>query len=418
MAAVSNLSVTQFAGKHRVTWTNPVGWPTPGLGCESFSGSRVWTIQRSRNGGAFDTLYIYNSSNSAVQYTQYDADYPVLDGQYVYRVVLTEKTYINNGTEIDPFCVEEDLGSEARDASAINWHTSADNPNPFSFTTVTDAELSTVYTSNIVTITGIPNGSSIVSGGDYRINGGSWVTGDNPISNGDTLQVRVTSAATTGTSASTMVNIGGTKAAFVVLTIPQLSDPIVFPSSGEQDFDKLAEVFGPAKPVENPLNPGVVPVMEIDLVSYYRGGAYVRNVAANNPIPTSGEIEFPTHFYGCHGFAQFIGLRPANAVAARPTAAQVQADASQAVGAAEVEFYWTTTTTSHDGGSLTIHQPNPGVYDAANRYLTFTLSRPIDGTVGGAVAEGTMTLHARVKATGETKTFSSTWYLLVVDPDQ
>ena len=51
------------------------------------------------------------------------------------------------------------------------------NPNPFIFTDVTGAELSTLYTSNAITVAGLGFNAPIsVIGGQYSINGGAYTS--------------------------------------------------------------------------------------------------------------------------------------------------------------------------------------------------------------------------------------------------
>lgn len=85
-------------------------------------------------------------------------------------------------------------------------------PNAFSFTDKTGVAVSTLTSSNTVTITGI-NGSTPVSvsgsgSPQISIGGGAWVTSGN-INSGQTLQVRLTSSASNGTMLSATVNVGG-----------------------------------------------------------------------------------------------------------------------------------------------------------------------------------------------------------------
>jgi len=84
-------------------------------------------------------------------------------------------------------------------------------PNAFTFTDVTNAEPSTLTTSNTITITGI-NTTTPVSvtgtGAQISINGGAWGTSGN-ITNGQTLAVRLTSSASFATAMTATVNVGG-----------------------------------------------------------------------------------------------------------------------------------------------------------------------------------------------------------------
>ncbi|MCD8494074.1 MAG: DUF1566 domain-containing protein [Alphaproteobacteria bacterium] len=86
-------------------------------------------------------------------------------------------------------------------------------PNVFHFTDLTDVELSTLTTSTAVTILGINTATSVsVTGGgspNIRIgSSGSWVT-SGTITNGQTLEVRLTSSNSGDTTLSATVTVGG-----------------------------------------------------------------------------------------------------------------------------------------------------------------------------------------------------------------
>jgi len=85
-------------------------------------------------------------------------------------------------------------------------------PDAFSFTDVTAQLLNTVITSDSVNITGINSPTAVTISGDgtpqFRINGGSWGTTGN-ITNGQSLELRLTSANADTTLRSATVSVGG-----------------------------------------------------------------------------------------------------------------------------------------------------------------------------------------------------------------
>jgi len=98
-------------------------------------------------------------------------------------------------------------------------------PAAFSFTDVTAASTSTVYTSNAITVSGIEAAAALsfaTSGGsshEYQINGGSWTAvGTTTISNGDTLKVRMTSPGSANQVGNITVTIGGVSDTYSVST--------------------------------------------------------------------------------------------------------------------------------------------------------------------------------------------------------
>lgn len=103
-------------------------------------------------------------------------------------------------------------------------------PNAFTFTDVTGATQSTLVTSNPVTISGI-NTTTPVSvtgtGAQISINGGAWGTSGN-ITNGQTLEVRLTSSASFNTAMTATVTVGGVNDTWSVTTAALDTTPNAF----------------------------------------------------------------------------------------------------------------------------------------------------------------------------------------------
>jgi hypothetical protein len=79
------------------------------------------------------------------------------------------------------------------------------------FTAVTGATISTVYTSNTVTVAGLASAVSepvTITGGTYSKNGGAYSSAANTVVNGDTLTARVTSSGTNGVGVTASLVIG------------------------------------------------------------------------------------------------------------------------------------------------------------------------------------------------------------------
>ncbi|MGB1560245.1 MAG: pre-peptidase C-terminal domain-containing protein [Sinimarinibacterium flocculans] len=115
-------------------------------------------------------------------------------------------------------------GSNVRITSAKSFYNTSANwyfnpvpndgveaPDPFSFTDQFDVPLSSVRTSNTVTISGLTGPVPVnVSGGTYSIGcTGSFTGAAGSVENGDTICVRHTSAATGGTTVNTTLTVGG-----------------------------------------------------------------------------------------------------------------------------------------------------------------------------------------------------------------
>jgi hypothetical protein len=126
-----------------------------------------------------------------------------------------------------------DANQKALDDIAANGQTWANNPihggvcipndpipDPFTFIDQTGADISTQYESNIVTISGLTLPAPVsISAGQYRINGGSWVSATGSINNGDTIQVRNTSSGSYDTGVDTTLTIGGISDTYTITTI-------------------------------------------------------------------------------------------------------------------------------------------------------------------------------------------------------
>ncbi|MEQ1803347.1 MAG: hypothetical protein ABL989_15570 [Gammaproteobacteria bacterium] len=103
-------------------------------------------------------------------------------------------------------------------------------PDPFAFTDVTDVALSTVTTSNTVTITGIAAAAPItVTGGEYSIGcNGTFVSTAGTINDGQTVCVRNTSSATPATAVNTVLSVSSVSDTFTTTTIPPDTIPTAF----------------------------------------------------------------------------------------------------------------------------------------------------------------------------------------------
>ena len=109
-------------------------------------------------------------------------------------------------------------------------------PDAFTFTDQVGVPLSTVITSNVVSISGLGAAAPIsVTGGEYRINAGAFTTAAGTISNGSTVQVRHTSAATGGTATNTTLTVGGVSDTFTSTTLVPDTTPDAFSFTDQVD---------------------------------------------------------------------------------------------------------------------------------------------------------------------------------------
>lgn len=99
-------------------------------------------------------------------------------------------------------------------------------PDAFSISAVTDADLSTEYTSQSITISGINAATNIsISGGQFAINDGTFGSDSDSVNNGDTVAVRINSSAEHGTATTATLTIGGVSAEYRVTTKAEPAAP-------------------------------------------------------------------------------------------------------------------------------------------------------------------------------------------------
>lgn len=95
-------------------------------------------------------------------------------------------------------------------------------PNPFSFSTLLNAALSTSYVSDMIYVDGIDAPAAIsITGGEYSLNGGTtWVTSSGTVTQGASVVMRRTSSAVFNTPVLASLTIGGMTNSFTIVTAP------------------------------------------------------------------------------------------------------------------------------------------------------------------------------------------------------
>ncbi len=97
--------------------------------------------------------------------------------------------------------------------------TSGKTPDTFVFSDQVNVAPATLIEANTVTLSGITEASPIsITGGEYKINNGSYTALAGMVNNGDTLRVRHTSAGAIATATHTTVTVGGISDTFSSLT--------------------------------------------------------------------------------------------------------------------------------------------------------------------------------------------------------
>lgn len=92
-------------------------------------------------------------------------------------------------------------------------------PSVFSFASQSGVSLNTITVSNSITVAGINTATTIsVTGGEYSINGGTYISTPGTVTNGQTVVVRHTSANSNVAAVNTVLNIGGVTSTFTSTT--------------------------------------------------------------------------------------------------------------------------------------------------------------------------------------------------------
>jgi uncharacterized protein (DUF1330 family) len=102
-------------------------------------------------------------------------------------------------------------------------------PNPFAFTDQTNVALSTLVTSNNVSVLGVNAAASIsVTGGQYSINNGAFTSLAGTVNNNDLVRVQHTSSGSFATLTNTVLSIGGVSDTFTSTTLTSDTTPNAF----------------------------------------------------------------------------------------------------------------------------------------------------------------------------------------------
>ena len=133
--------------------------------------------------------------------------------------------------------IVDDQGGAGPWSNTVNDLIYSYTADPFIFTDVTDATQSTVYTSNTITvnITGTaPTVPISITGGEYRVNGGSWTSASGNVADADTVDVRGTSSASYATDVDVVLTIANQSDTYTITTIADPTDVQVTLLSGDE----------------------------------------------------------------------------------------------------------------------------------------------------------------------------------------
>lgn len=111
-------------------------------------------------------------------------------------------------------------------------------PDAFIFSDVTDAQTSTLFSSNTITLSGFNTLTSVTiswSGAQYSINGWAFTSATGSVSVGNTLQVRLTSSSLNSTTSTATLTVWGVSETYSVTTLVADMTPDAFTFSSVSD---------------------------------------------------------------------------------------------------------------------------------------------------------------------------------------
>ncbi len=155
-------------------------------------------------------------------------------------------------------------------------------PSPFSFTAVTNVALSSVQTSNAITVGAINTSVPIsVTGGTYSINGGAFTSAAGNVSLGDTIVVRQTASASFSTKTTATLTISTVSAGFDATTLAAITAPNPFSFTAQTNVAVGAVATSNTVTITG-INTGVP--ISVSGGSYsLNGGAYTSAAGTVNP---------------------------------------------------------------------------------------------------------------------------------------
>lgn len=180
--------------------------------------------------GTTKKLYIDGGlvASDTVSYAIVYDDTPVLIGEDIDRGSPAGIPFSGLIDEVEIFnraLPTEEIAAIYNAGSAGKCFTADTTPDAFTFSDQTGVNLSTVITSNTITVSGINSATPISISNctgtncEYQINGGSWTSVAGTVLNGDTVTVRQTSSSNYSTQTELTLDIGGVTDTFSVTTI-------------------------------------------------------------------------------------------------------------------------------------------------------------------------------------------------------
>ncbi|WP_339085678.1 hypothetical protein WKI13_13570 [Teredinibacter turnerae] len=183
------------------------------------------------------------------EYAIGDGDFTSADGTIESGETVTVKVLSSTNFSTETAAVL-DIGG-VKGTLAVTTLAQDIEPDTFSFESVMDADLNTVYSADAITISGINDAAPIVvADGEYAINDQPFTSEEGTVQAGDNVVLRLTSAATANTVAMATLTIGGIANSFSVTTVKDLQAPtakIAFPPPTAKTANTSVIVRGSAE---------------------------------------------------------------------------------------------------------------------------------------------------------------------------
>ena len=229
-ATVTYTTTTQFGYQHSMTFTYNQAGIAVDTTPDAFSFSDVTTDDLNTDKFANDQITGINTATNATYSGDANGSFSVTGISGTYNQSAKS---VSNGTQIHVKLRSSPSNSTARNATitvggvsdtfTVTTGAASDStPDQFSFTDVTGAAATTIFTDTI-TLAGFNTSttasmSSNAVQAQFKVNSGSFGTGSQTVNSGDTITAQVRSAAGSFQAQSIIITVGGVSDTFAVLT--------------------------------------------------------------------------------------------------------------------------------------------------------------------------------------------------------
>ncbi|QEP43794.1 DUF1566 domain-containing protein [Ectothiorhodospiraceae bacterium BW-2] len=161
-----------------------------------------------------------DGSLTAYLWQQLDGPTLPLSDPTLATIELTAPTLTERQSAIFELTVFDNQNGQGSDIVIVEIEPRLTLAHPFELIAQSDVRLNTVIESNPITVSGINVAVPLtISGGEYRIDQGSYTTADGSVTNGQTVTVRHTSSSSHSSQTDTILTLGGISDTFTTTTL-------------------------------------------------------------------------------------------------------------------------------------------------------------------------------------------------------